>query len=78
MKRMVGGIENVGAPTFQVELEVGNCGARGEREIPRRSRDDEFWLSVKKNVGVPTFQVTLEVRLDVTESQIGIVPEVIA
>ena len=31
-----------------------------------------------KNVGAPTFKVILEVRLEITNSQNGTVPEVIA
>lgn len=49
------------------------------REIPHFVRDDKDGLvGGDKNVGAPTFKVILEVRLDVTNSQNGNAPEVIA
>ena len=77
--------KNVGAPTFQVMLEVAVGGADRAGEIPRYARNDGFVRKAKgfewrddKNVGAPTFKVILEVRLEITNSQNGTASEVIA
>jgi hypothetical protein len=80
MRNLRGEGGNVGAPTFQVTLEVGSLdtglesvATKSQREIPHFAdsvRDDGLvFVGDSKNVGAPTFKVLLEVQECITKRE---------